>query len=107
MEEKFNRFFEVISEDQPSGDDLSFSAEFDRIQEARREDDPTMDYGEWQITLKQADWNEVISSCTQLLQTRSKDLRLAGWISELCSTYSSQCDRFTNLRLTSLKNAQH
>lgn len=82
MEEKFNRFFEVISEDQPSGDDLSFSAEFDRIQEARREDDPTMDYGEWQITLKQADWNEVILSCTQLLQTRSKDLRLAGWLSE-------------------------
>lgn len=82
MEENLNRFFEAISEDRPSGDDLSFSAEFDRIQEARREDDPTMDYGEWQVTLKQADWNEVITTCTELLQTRSKDLRLVGWLTE-------------------------
>ncbi|HJV73821.1 MAG TPA: type VI secretion system protein TssA [Noviherbaspirillum sp.] len=82
MEEKLNRFLEAISENRPTGEDLSFSAEFDRIQEARREDDPTMDYGEWQVSLKQADWNEVVSSCTQLLQTRSKDLRLVGWLTE-------------------------
>lgn len=71
-----------ISMERPCGEDLSFSPEFDRIQEARREDDPTIDYGEWQSTLKQADWKEVVSCCTDLLQTRSKDLRLAAWLSE-------------------------
>ena len=64
------------------GEDLSFSPDFDRIQEARREDDPTVDYGEWQTALKQADWQEVISCCTELLRMRSKDLRVAAWLTE-------------------------
>jgi len=71
-----------ISSEQPCGEDLSFSPEFDRIQEARREDDSTIDYGEWQSTLKQADWAEVVTCCTDLLQSRSKDLRLVAWLSE-------------------------
>ncbi|GAB3554533.1 type VI secretion system protein TssA [Noviherbaspirillum agri] len=71
-----------ISVEQPCGVDLSFSPEFDLIHEARREDDPTIDYGEWQTTLKQADWGEVVTCCTDLLQTRSKDLRLAAWLTE-------------------------
>lgn len=76
------KYLEPVCADRPCGDDLSFSAEFDRIHEARREDDPTVDYGEWQATLKQADWEEVVSVCTQLLQTRSKDLRVVAWLSE-------------------------
>lgn len=32
-----------ISENAPTGEDLSFSAEFDRIIENRRADDPTLD----------------------------------------------------------------
>ncbi|WP_292933634.1 type VI secretion system protein TssA [Noviherbaspirillum sp.] len=71
-----------VSDAQPCGEDLSFSAEFDQIQEARREDDPNVDYGAWQTTLKQADWPAVIACCTDLLRTRSKDLRLAAWLTE-------------------------
>lgn len=82
MNSRFNNILEPISQDLPCGEDLSFSPEFDRIQEARREDDPTVDYGEWQAALKQADWNAVVECCTDLLQKRSKDLRLSAWLTE-------------------------
>lgn len=82
MDSRFKDILEPLSEEAPCGDDLSFSSEFDRVQEARREDDPTMDYGEWQTTLKQADWNAVAHTCTQLLLQRSKDVRLSAWLAE-------------------------
>ena len=82
MDERLQGILEPIPGELPCGEDLSFSAEFDRIQEARREDDPTVDYGEWQTTLKLADWPEVVACCTSLLKERSKDLRLAAWLSE-------------------------
>jgi type VI secretion system protein ImpA len=71
-----------ISDTQIAGDDLSFSIEFDRIQEARRSDDPSLDQGEWVTELKEADWRFVADQCTQLLRTRSKDIRLAVWLTE-------------------------
>lgn len=74
-----------VAEDSPAGQDLSFSPEFDFIQEARRSDDASLDQGEWVTDLKSADWAAVISQCTELLQTRSKDLRLAAWMAEACT----------------------
>ncbi|HZE91509.1 MAG TPA: type VI secretion system protein TssA [Rhizobacter sp.] len=71
-----------ISESAPCGEDLSFSAEFDAIAELRRQDDPTLDQGEWVTTLKVADWPAVQARCSELLAKRSKDLRLAMWLSE-------------------------
>ncbi|HEX5312849.1 type VI secretion system protein TssA [Aquabacterium sp.] len=71
-----------IAGDQPCGEDLSFSTEFDQIAEMRREDDPTLDQGEWVTTLKVADWPGVVQLCTQLLTNRTKDLRLAMWLTE-------------------------
>ncbi len=71
-----------ISENAPTGEDLSFSAEFDRIIENRRADDPTLDQGAWQTDIKYADWSTVLREADSLLQTRTKDLRLAGWLSE-------------------------
>jgi type VI secretion system protein ImpA len=82
MDARVNDVLAPISDEQPCGEDLSFSPEFDRIMDARREDDPTVDYGEWQVALKQADWPTVVACCTELLQTRSKDLRLAAWLAE-------------------------
>jgi type VI secretion system protein ImpA len=82
MDARVNGVLAPISDEHPCGEDLSFSPEFDRIMEARREDDPTVDYGEWQVALKQADWPTVVACCTDLLQTRSKDLRLAAWLAE-------------------------
>ncbi len=82
MNASVDGLLEPISDYLSCGDDLSFSAEFDRIHEARREEDPTIDYGEWQTTLKQADWPAVVACCRDLLRTRSKDLRLAAWLTE-------------------------
>ncbi|MFT4249234.1 MAG: type VI secretion system protein TssA [Pseudomonas sp.] len=77
----------------PAGEDLSFSVEFDRIQESRRADDPTLDQGEWQTDIKYADWSSVLNDCDRLLRTRTKDLRLAGWLTEA----ATQIDGFPGL----------
>ena len=66
----------------PCGTDLSFSTEFDQIAEMRREDDPTLDQGEWVTALKVADWPGVVRQCSQLLNQQTKDLRLAQWLTE-------------------------
>jgi type VI secretion system protein ImpA len=74
-----------IAEASPCGEDLSFSEAFDTIAELRREDDPSLPLGEWKEKgkeLKVADWAGVESLCVQLLRTRSKDLRLAGWLAD-------------------------
>ena len=71
-----------VNADTPGGVDLSFSPEIDAIQEMRREDDPTLDQGEWVATLKTADWPGVARTCEAILATRSKDLRVAGWLAD-------------------------
>lgn len=73
---------EPVTDAQACGEDLAFSAEFDQIAQARREDDPTLDQGEWRTEVKLADWDRVIDLCSDLLRSRSKDLRLAGWLTE-------------------------
>ena len=70
-----------ISDASPCGDDLSFSDEFDAIQESRRADDPTLDQGEWVTALKTADWPGVVSQCEKVF-ARTKDLRAAAWFTE-------------------------
>ncbi|MFT3856106.1 MAG: type VI secretion system protein TssA [Aquabacterium sp.] len=71
-----------VSASSPCGDDLSFSNEFDQITDMRRGDDPTLDQGEWVTALKVADWPGVADASGQLLQARTKDLRLAMWMAE-------------------------
>ena len=71
-----------ISLDQPSGFDLAFSPELDAITLARKFDDPSLDQGEWLTDLKEADWDFVVKRCADLLEKKSKDLRLAVWLAE-------------------------
>lgn len=71
-----------ISEGEPGGTDMSLSTEVDQIQELRREDDPTLDQGEWVTSIKVADWPGVVKACEDLLKKHSKDLRVAGWFTE-------------------------
>jgi len=68
--------------DGPCGEDLSFSAEFDALQEARRFDDPTLAQGEWVAEIKEADWAAVVRLSAELLAHRTKDLRVAAWFAE-------------------------
>lgn len=71
-----------ISADQVCGEDLSFSSEVDAIAHARIYDDPTLDQGEWVAVLKEADWQFVGSRCAAMIETKTKDLRLAVWLAE-------------------------
>jgi type VI secretion system protein ImpA len=65
-----------------SGEDLSFSALFDQIKEARRADPDYLTQGDWQTDLKTADWEQVIQLSAQGLAQQSKDLMLVAWLSE-------------------------
>lgn len=77
----------LISSRTPCGDDLTFSEDFDEILEARRHDDPTISQGEWVTQIKEADWREVVRISERLLSEKSKDLRIAAWLTEaLCKT---------------------
>ena len=71
-----------IRADQPAGADLAFSPELDAITLARKFDDPSLDQGEWVTDIKEADWDFVVKKCAALLETKSKDLRLAVWLTE-------------------------
>jgi type VI secretion system protein ImpA len=69
----------------PCGPDMVFSPEFDRLAELRRQDDPTLDQGEWVTELKRADWSAAATLAEELLGQRTKDLRLAAWWAEAVS----------------------
>jgi type VI secretion system protein ImpA len=64
------------------GEDLAFSPELDAIAQARKADDPSIEQGAWVTTLKEADWKFVAKRCAFLIETRSKDLQLAVWLTE-------------------------
>lgn len=71
-----------ISEAHPSGENLSYSRLFDEIREARRADDPLLNQGDWETSIKQADWSRVRQLCEHALQNETKDLQLAAWYIE-------------------------
>lgn len=70
-----------IPGDNPGGADLRYDPVYDKIKEARREDD-NLDQGAWKRERKMADWALVIKLCETELATRSKDLQLASWLME-------------------------
>jgi type VI secretion system protein ImpA len=65
----------------PSGENLRYAPVFDKIKEARREDDDAPQ-GEWQIERKTADYAVVIKLAGEALATKSKDLQVAAWLTE-------------------------
>jgi type VI secretion system protein ImpA len=71
-----------VSEGHPCGEDIAFSSEVDAIARARQADDPSLEQGAWVTSLKEADWKFVAARCAALIETRSKDLRLAVWLAE-------------------------
>jgi len=75
-------FLAPISEDAPAGESLRYEGTYDRVQEARRADDPTIPQGEWKTALKTADWRQVDSLCRDALTHKSKDLQIAAWLAE-------------------------
>ncbi len=71
-----------ISDACPQGEDLTYSALFDEIREARRADEPALAQGDWETAPKRAEWARVGQLCEEALCRRSKDLQIAAWYAE-------------------------
>ncbi|MGK4008198.1 type VI secretion system protein TssA [Sorangium sp. So ce1036] len=76
------RLLAPIAQDAPAGAPLRYEGTYDRVREARREDDPTLPQGVWVTRLKTADWKLVVELCAEALERRSKDLQLAVWLAD-------------------------
>ena len=70
-----------IPGDKPAGESQQYSGLYDEIREARRADD-TLAKGDWEHEPKVADWPKVVDLATSALATRTKDLQIAGWLTE-------------------------
>jgi type VI secretion system protein ImpA len=70
-----------IAGDNPAGRDLRYDPRYDRIKEARRED-ADLPQGALSVERKLADWPQVVTLATQLLERETKDLQLAAWLAE-------------------------
>jgi type VI secretion system protein ImpA len=66
----------------PTGQDVTYTGDYDAILEARREDNAALPQGVWQRELKRADWASVERLCAETLATHSKDLQVASWLCE-------------------------
>jgi type VI secretion system protein ImpA len=87
----------AIPGENPSGIDLRYDNKllvFDKIKEARRQDDE-LEQGAWQAERKTANWPLVIKLAQDTLATVSKDLQLAGYLTEALL----QSERFPGLRV--------
>lgn len=71
-----------IPGDKPCGSSMVYDNVFDQIRQAREEDDVNLPQGVWQATLKRANWKEVITLATDVLENHSKDLQIAAWLGE-------------------------
>jgi type VI secretion system protein ImpA len=78
----FEALLRPISEENPSGEPMQYSGLYDEIREARRADDTTVSYGEWQTNLKVADYRKVIDLATSALTTQTKDIQVGVWFTE-------------------------
>ncbi|MDQ6664230.1 MAG: type VI secretion system protein TssA [Acidobacteriota bacterium] len=70
-----------IAGENPSGKDLRYDPLYDKIKDARREDD-NLAQGEWQRERKTADWPLVTQLAQDAIATRGKDLQIAAWLTE-------------------------
>ncbi len=77
-----DRVLNPLSKENPAGEHLIYEGTYDRIQEARRQDDASIPVGVWERELKKADWQKVNDTCLEILETRSKDLQVAVWLLE-------------------------
>ncbi len=64
------------------GESLRYTDAYDKIKEARREDNEALPQGIWKADLKKADWEQVNHLCQEALKNRSKDLQIAIWLME-------------------------
>ncbi|MBV8895350.1 MAG: type VI secretion system protein TssA, partial [Acidobacteriaceae bacterium] len=71
-----------IPGDNPSGPNLRYDPQIDKIKEARREDLDIPQGDVWKTAIKTADHKLVIKLASEVLAKRSKDLQVAVWLLE-------------------------
>lgn len=76
-----NDILDPIPGDNPAGKDLRYSATYEKIREARREDDQ-LDQGQWKRERKLADHSLAIRLAQDAIATESKDLQLLVWLTD-------------------------
>ena len=74
-------FLEPVAGANPCGENLYYSPVFEKIREARRQDDAGP-MGQWERELKASDFRTVIKLSEEALRTKTKDLWLAAWLTE-------------------------
>lgn len=70
-----------IPGDNPGGPNLRYDPLYDKIKEARREEED-IEQGDWKRERKVADWPLTIKLSEEFLATKSKDLQIAVWLAE-------------------------
>src|SRR6476646_6417632 len=65
----------------PGGEDLPYNPIYEKIKEARRQDDG-LNQGDWKQERKVPDYASVMKLTQDALVTKSKDLQLAAWLTE-------------------------
>lgn len=73
-----------IAGDNPGGKNLRYDPVYDKIKEARREEDESIPLGDWETEVKAADPVQVTKLATEALAKKSKDLQIAAWLAEAC-----------------------
>jgi type VI secretion system protein ImpA len=86
-----------IEGDNPAGEDLRYIL-YDEIAEARRADD-VLERGDWRREIKSADWESVISLCSDALLNRTKDLQIAAWLTEALAVMQGFAGLLTGLMI--------
>jgi type VI secretion system protein ImpA len=81
MAPNVEELLQPIPGDNPSGADLRYDPVYEKIKEARRQEDD-VPLGQWERDIKVADWPQVIKLGTDILTTKSKDLQIAAWLTE-------------------------
>lgn len=76
-----NDILTPIPGDNPSGANLRYAPIYDKIKEARREEEDIAQ-GDWARERKVADWPLAVKLMSEALATKSKDLQLAAWLTE-------------------------
>ncbi len=70
-----------IPGENPAGESLQYSGEYDEIREARRSED-NLEQGDWQRDPKSAEWPKVVTLATTALASKTKDLQIGAWLTE-------------------------
>ncbi len=77
----FEALLTPISGENPSGKNFRYEPVYDQIANARKADDG-LHRGDWDRTLKSADWPTVIRLSNETLSKQTKDVSIAVWLSE-------------------------